>query len=259
MYTASEPPDSALSNDTGLGLVPSGSGCEFEFDGEGTCQHWSLAPRQQLDLVDTMSDVFHPRWFQTRSALSSRGYADPELKFTHDRFLYATDVMCLAKAAYFITRRRSRPLHLALGWSALKALFSGITFLLRWSIGFLLSLPPVIKCVYWFVSLPFATVRFRVDHTVRTSLISGFLAYLSHLLFSVSHAGAVPVLSVVLLSILMVDAVTCLTCRDQLDGCTGGNNCPFLKGPTSNVAALAAGTGTLLVATSLFPREYLKE
>ena len=53
-------------------------------------------------------------------------------------------------------------------------------------------------------------------------------------------------------------AVTCLTCKDQLDGCTGGNTCPFLAGPTSNVQALAAGAGTLLVAAKLFPREYLK-
>ena len=53
-------------------------------------------------------------------------------------------------------------------------------------------------------------------------------------------------------------AVTCLTCHDQLDGCTGGTSCPFLQGPTSNVEALAAGAGTLLAAATLFPREYLK-
>jgi len=53
-------------------------------------------------------------------------------------------------------------------------------------------------------------------------------------------------------------AVTCLTCHDQLDGCAGGNACPFLQGPTSNVQALAAGAGTLLMAAKIFPREYLK-
>ena len=53
-------------------------------------------------------------------------------------------------------------------------------------------------------------------------------------------------------------AVTCLTCHDQLDGCAGGSACPFLQGPTSNVQALAAGAGTLLMAAKIFPREYLK-
>jgi hypothetical protein len=33
---------------------------------------------------------------------------------------------------------------------------------------------------------------------------------------------------------------------------------PFLQGPTSNVQALAAGAGTLLVAAKISPREYLK-
>ena len=53
-------------------------------------------------------------------------------------------------------------------------------------------------------------------------------------------------------------AVTCLICHDQLDGCAGGSACPFLQGPTSNVQALAAGAGTLLMAAKIFPREYLK-
>ena len=48
------------------------------------------------------------------------------------------------------------------------------------------------------------------------------------------------------------EAVTCHTCHDQLEGCTGGANCPFLSTPQSNMtnflAAGAAGLTALAVS-----------
>ena len=84
------------------------------------------------------------------------------------------------------------------------------------------------------------------------------LTSVGNIVLRVIREGYISVMSLLLCSVPAVGAVTCLTCRDQLDGCTGGANCPFLKGPSNNVAALAAGAGTVLMATSLFPREYLK-
>ena len=37
-----------------------------------------------------------------------------------------------------------------------------------------------------------------------------------------------------------VEAVVCDTCKDTIGGCAGGANCPLLKAPSENAAALAA-------------------
>ena len=53
------------------------------------------------------------------------------------------------------------------------------------------------------------------------------------------------------------DAVTCHTCHDQLEGCTGGANCPFLSTPQSNMTNFLAAGAAGLTALALFPREWM--
>ena len=53
------------------------------------------------------------------------------------------------------------------------------------------------------------------------------------------------------------DAVTCHTCHDQLEGCAGGANCPFLSTPQSNMTNFLAAGAAGLTALALFPREWM--
>jgi len=54
-------------------------------------------------------------------------------------------------------------------------------------------------------------------------------------------------------------AAGCPHCHDQLEGCMGGDTCPFLATTAANVAALAAGATTaVLTVVQLLPREYLR-
>ena len=53
------------------------------------------------------------------------------------------------------------------------------------------------------------------------------------------------------------EAVTCHTCHDQLEGCTGGANCPFLSTPQSNMTNFLAAGAAGLTALALFPREWM--
>ena len=66
------------------------------------------------------------------------------------------------------------------------------------------------------------------------------------------------------LSVLMLfhliggaEAVTCHSCYDQLEGCTGGASCPFLATPASNATNYIAAGITGLTALALFPREWM--
>ena len=66
------------------------------------------------------------------------------------------------------------------------------------------------------------------------------------------------------LSVLMLfhliggaEAVTCHSCYDQLEGCTGGSSCPFLATPASNATNYIAAGITGLTALALFPREWM--
>ena len=57
---------------------------------------------------------------------------------------------------------------------------------------------------------------------------------------------------------LPMGSATCPHCFDQLEGCAGGDKCPFLATTAKNAAAIVAGTGTsVLVLTHLLPRDYL--
>jgi hypothetical protein len=53
------------------------------------------------------------------------------------------------------------------------------------------------------------------------------------------------------------EAVTCHSCYDQLEGCTGGSSCPFLATPASNATNYIAAGITGLTALALFPREWM--
>ena len=53
------------------------------------------------------------------------------------------------------------------------------------------------------------------------------------------------------------EAVTCHSCYDQLEGCTGGASCPFLATPASNATNYIAAGITGLTALALFPREWM--
>jgi len=52
----------------------------------------------------------------------------------------------------------------------------------------------------------------------------------------------------------------CPHCYDQLEGCMGGDTCPFVAGTAANVACLTAATGAAVAisVTQLLPREYLR-
>jgi len=54
-------------------------------------------------------------------------------------------------------------------------------------------------------------------------------------------------------------SAVCQHCFGQLDGCTGGDDCPFLKSTAANAAVAVATTGAAVFSlTQLLPREYLK-
>ena len=56
-------------------------------------------------------------------------------------------------------------------------------------------------------------------------------------------------------------AVTCRTCFDQIQGCTGGNDCPFVATTTQNgllLGGLAAATATAIVARDVFPLRFTR-
>lgn len=54
-------------------------------------------------------------------------------------------------------------------------------------------------------------------------------------------------------------AVTCRHCHDQIEGCAGGDSCPFLTGTAANSAlvATAATATTVFTVARLLPREWL--
>ena len=52
--------------------------------------------------------------------------------------------------------------------------------------------------------------------------------------------------------------VTCFTCFDQVDGCTGGANCLFLTRTNANFTALAAAGGAAITVVSLLPLSYIR-
>ena len=55
-----------------------------------------------------------------------------------------------------------------------------------------------------------------------------------------------------------VGAVTCPTCVDTIAGCTGSADCPLLKGPIENAAALAPGAaGKVLDVSKVLPTDML--
>ena len=56
-------------------------------------------------------------------------------------------------------------------------------------------------------------------------------------------------------------AVTCRTCFDQIQGCTGGDDCPFVATTTQNgllLGGLAAATATAIVARDVFPLRFTR-
>ena len=63
------------------------------------------------------------------------------------------------------------------------------------------------------------------------------------------------VVTLFVVTLPVVESVTCRICHDQLEGCTGGENCPLSKTTKENMAALAVGAvaSASLVATKLFP------
>ena len=58
------------------------------------------------------------------------------------------------------------------------------------------------------------------------------------------------------LLLLIVDAVTCHTCKDSITGCRGGAACPLLVRCATNQAALVAGTLGVVAIASLIPSRY---
>ena len=69
--------------------------------------------------------------------------------------------------------------------------------------------------------------------------------------------GALVILAMIPTTAL-VQGVTCPTCVDTISGCPGGSDCPLLKGPTANAAALAPGsTGKTLDVSKVLPAELL--
>ena len=56
-------------------------------------------------------------------------------------------------------------------------------------------------------------------------------------------------------------AVTCRTCFDQIQGCTGGNTCPFVATTAQNgllLGGVAAATATAIVARDVFPLRFTR-
>ena len=61
-----------------------------------------------------------------------------------------------------------------------------------------------------------------------------------------------------LLNLPGVVGVTCYTCYDQITGCAGGANCPFLTSTATNAAAIVATGVAALTIDSLLPREWVR-
>ena len=76
---------------------------------------------------------------------------------------------------------------------------------------------------------PFFVIYFSVSSApfITDLLLSGMA--LQFLVSYASHQRLV-IIFVFLYFASSVEAVTCTTCYDQLEGCTGGTNCPFLTG-----------------------------
>ena len=56
-------------------------------------------------------------------------------------------------------------------------------------------------------------------------------------------------------------AVTCRTCFDQIQGCTGGDTCPFVATAAQNgmlLGGVAAATATVIVARDVFPLRFTR-
>jgi hypothetical protein len=75
--------------------------------------------------------------------------------------------------------------------------------------------------------------------------------------------AAGPWRSVVVVALLLVTlpraAAVCPHCFDQLDGCTGGDTCPFITGTAANIAAMTVGGASAAFSvTSLLPRDYMR-
>ena len=61
-----------------------------------------------------------------------------------------------------------------------------------------------------------------------------------------------------LLQSSLVEAVTCPTCVDTIPGCTGGADCPLLKGPVANAGVLTStSAGGTLDVSKMLPPEML--
>ncbi len=66
---------------------------------------------------------------------------------------------------------------------------------------------------------------------------------------------------ILLICVPTTAAVTCRTCFDQIQGCTGGDDCPFVATTTQNgllLGGLAAATATAIVARDVFPLRFTR-
>jgi len=63
---------------------------------------------------------------------------------------------------------------------------------------------------------------------------------------------------ILLICVPTTAAVTCRTCFDQIQGCTGGDDCPFVATTTQNGGGLAAATATAIVARDVFPLRFTR-
>jgi hypothetical protein len=73
-------------------------------------------------------------------------------------------------------------------------------------------------------------------------------------------SGGVTICLLILVNLSGAFAVTCRQCYDQIEGCTGGENCPLLTGVTANAAVLGAAAGSTLIfkVNQMLPRPYLR-
>ena len=66
---------------------------------------------------------------------------------------------------------------------------------------------------------------------------------------------------ILLICVPTTAAVACRTCFDQIQGCTGGDDCPFVATTTQNgllLGGLAAATATAIVARDVFPLRFTR-
>jgi hypothetical protein len=83
-------------------------------------------------------------------------------------------------------------------------------------------------------------------------------------LFASFHRGRSSYLSMWLATFICLamlptaSGVTCFTCFDQIDGCTGGAGCLFLTRTNANFTALAAAGGAAITVASLLPLSYIR-